>query len=369
VPLTTVAGQVLGWLEADGDGCLVVFDDVRDAADVRPFLPAVGKSRVVITSAEPADAPAAAGLGTPLPVDVFTRANALAFLAKRTGLDDAGGAAELAAEVGFLPLALSLVGAVIAAERLDYPACLRRLRSVRARGRLTAVDADPYPRGLGEAVLLAMDAAVAADQTGLTRDLIDVVSLLSPADVPPELFYAAGPFGVYAGPGDRRRRKREVPSSAIDQALALLADLSLLTFEGDGCVVRAHPLVAHVVRERRAHDGGMPALGSRLIGLIHTALMRSLFDDWSRVRDRSIVAPAIALRDHLAPHAVGDRTRLSADLLDLRHATLLLLLQLGDTPDQAVEVGEQLLPITNTSPAPSTRRAGPPRPSPSGSAR
>ena len=69
------------WLEADGDRCLLVFDDMTDPEAVRPFIPAEGAARVVITSHQESD------LGPPVPVGMFSAEEALDFLAKRTGLD------------------------------------------------------------------------------------------------------------------------------------------------------------------------------------------------------------------------------------------------------------------------------------------
>ena len=52
--------------------------------------------------------PSAADPGNALRVGAFSSAEASAFLAERTGLDDEAGAAEVAAVLGHLPLALAL---------------------------------------------------------------------------------------------------------------------------------------------------------------------------------------------------------------------------------------------------------------------
>ena len=88
VALEIVAAEVRNRLEADGDRCLIVFDNVADPDELRPYLPAAGHAQVVITSTDPSTA----GLGRPLPVDVFTETESLDFLAERAGRDDADSA-------------------------------------------------------------------------------------------------------------------------------------------------------------------------------------------------------------------------------------------------------------------------------------
>ena len=84
VALETVAGEVRNRLEADGDRCLIVFDNVTDPDELRPYLPSAGQAQVVITSTDTTTS----GLGTPMSVDVFTQQESLAFLAERTGRAD-----------------------------------------------------------------------------------------------------------------------------------------------------------------------------------------------------------------------------------------------------------------------------------------
>ena len=149
-------------LETDGDHCLLVFDNATDPQDLLPFLPAAGRARVLITSNERP----VADLGAGVAVDVFTQDEALAFLADRTGSSDTGGARLLAGELGCLPLALAQAAAVIAAQHLDYPAYLQRLRAKPVDQLLLRTGTDRYPHGLAAAVLLSLDAVRAEDGTG-----------------------------------------------------------------------------------------------------------------------------------------------------------------------------------------------------------
>ena len=242
------AAAVRPWLEADGNRCLLVFDDAEDPDLLRRFVPAAGAARVVITTArEPVTR-----LGTGVPVDVFSAEEALALLDGRTGLADEAGASAVAAELGHLPLALDQAAAVIAGQHLDYAAYLTKLRALPLEDDLAREedgDKQPYLPGVAKAVLLSLEAAWAADPLGVCTAVMEVMAMLPPAAVRRDVLRAAGQAGTLLGGG------RRVAASMVDQALERLNERSLLGFSLDGRAISVHGLVARVARAGLARRG------------------------------------------------------------------------------------------------------------------
>lgn len=204
--LQIIAGEVRNRLEADGDRCLIVFDNVADLGAARSYVPSAGKSQVVVTSTQAS----ALTLGKPTQVDVFSEQESFDFLAERTGHLDSEGAKTLAAEVGYLPLALAQAAAVIAAQHLSYLTYLDRLRAYSAHKYLQPAKGDQYPRSVAEAILLSIDGVAATDSTRLCRDLLDMISLLSPEGITRQFLYNAEP-ACDAGRSTRRSAVWRMP--------------------------------------------------------------------------------------------------------------------------------------------------------------
>ena len=273
-------------------------------------------------------------LGAGLPVEVFTPEEALAFLAERTGLADTEGASLVAAELGYLPLALAQAAAVIAGQRIGYGTYLARLRALPVGELLRAEEAGQYPRGVAAAVLLSVEGARGEDDTGAAAAMMELMAVLSSSGVRRAVIHAAGQRGVLGGDG----RAADV----VDRALGRLAGVSLLTFSVDGSAVTAHRLVMRVIREQLAARGALAGVCAAAAGLLD-ALAESLSQAWhaDRATQRDLVEQIMAL--YGAAAACPGDGGLTSRLTRLRAWIPFFLNELGDSAAQLIGLAEPLL--------------------------
>jgi len=309
-------------LETDGDRCLLVFDDVADPEALRPFIPAGGAARVLITSRQEP------GLGTDVPVGVFSAEEARAFLAERTGLADDSAVGAVAAELGYLPLALAQAAAVITRQHGGYGTYLDRLRALPLEEHATLEQR--YPRGVAESVLLSLDALRADDQAALA--VLELMAVLCGAGVRRDLLRDAGQAGALGG--------YRMAAAQVDRALAELTDRSLLTVSLDGQACTAHRLVLRMVREHLGRRERLAQVCRRVAPALQDRA-QALAESTDRVAIRDIPQQITALAHNARPVAAAD-AELTRILLRLRFFALYHLIELGDSAPQAIAVGEPL---------------------------
>ena len=154
-------GVRLGWVAADekeepalaavrerlrheGEGLLLVYDNAIDAASVRPFLPAGGAARALVTS----NSPAWRGLAAPVEIPLWSKEVGADYLIARTGSEEGRAEAEALSEaLGGLTLAHEQAAAYC--ERLGLPLAEYRKRFAAAPEPLldTAKDVSPEYHG------------------------------------------------------------------------------------------------------------------------------------------------------------------------------------------------------------------------------
>jgi tetratricopeptide (TPR) repeat protein len=334
VQATQAGEDVRHCLEIRGDRCLIVFDNVADPDTIRPFLPATGKARVLITSSQRA----AANLGQGVPVGVFTEEEALSFLAKRAMTVDLAGATELTAELGYLPLAIAQAAAFIHRQHISYETYLRLLREAPVSEVLAPVRGEVYPRSLAAAVLLSLDEVRESPGALVCGLVMNVVSVLSPGGTPRSLLHAIGQSGALS----LAEVSGKVTLSEVDQALAQLADSSLLNFSLDGKRVNAHRLVMRIIRDRLSHERRLGKV-YEAVGEVLAKQATSVRQSWEQFAVRDLLEQILALCEHAASSSITANDKLAPLVLGLRLEAARFADDLGDSPTENIPLAQRLL--------------------------
>ena len=251
-----------------GRRVLIVLDNARDAAQVRPLLPGSAGCLVVVTSRSALTGLAAAEGARPLRLGPLAEEEGVRLLAARLGPErvaaEPGAVAELTAWCGHLPLALAVMAARAAAD----PGLPLGVLAGQLAG---AAGAEATAAGAGPGRLEVLETGDPA--TSLRQLLSWSYGQLSPP--------AAGMFallGVHCGPDitvPAAASLAAVPRAAAGRALAELADASLAAEHRPGRYV-LHDLVrgyaAGQARQVLGEAGIRAAIERSLDHYLHTVV-------------------------------------------------------------------------------------------------
>ncbi|MFJ6674017.1 tetratricopeptide repeat protein [Actinosynnema sp. NPDC091369] len=233
------AAAFQAWLASTHRRWLIVLDDVQDPADLRGLWPPTTPTGHVVVTTRRRDAALVRDDRRVVEVGVFTEAESVAYLtAKLPGHDQLR---ELAGDLGHLPLALAQAAAFIADKPLlavaGYRARLADRRRTLAQVMPTERELpDEHRDTVAATWSLSVERADSLRPEGLSRPLLEFISLLDPAGTPVTVLTQAN---VLAHLG--------VDAEAVADALACLHRLSLVTV--DARAVRAHALLQRAVRD------------------------------------------------------------------------------------------------------------------------
>jgi DNA-binding SARP family transcriptional activator len=275
-----------------GRRILIVLDNARDPAQVRPLLPGTAGCTALVTSRNQLTGLAARDGARTLTLDLLTPQEARDLLARRLGPERAAAEPDATAELielcARLPLALNITAARADA-RPAFPLAAFAAQLRHAHDRLTA-----------------LDAGVAGDAGDATADVRAVFSwsyrALSPA--------AARTFrllGLHPGPDITPPAAASLTAATRQQASAALSELAaacLLTEHAPGRYAFHDLLRAYAADQARTHDTDKEqhqALRRTLDHYLHTAHAADRL--LSPVRDPITLAPP---RPGTAPEELAD---------------------------------------------------------------
>jgi hypothetical protein len=250
------ARRLVNWLAETDTPWLVVLDDLQDPADMSGLWPPQAPGGQVVVTTRRRDAALHGYQRRVVDVGLFSPAEALAYLTEKMPDHARTPAAlaeleALAAELGYLPLALAQAAAYLTNKPLlttaDYLARLadRRTTLDRVLPRERELP-DEHEHTVAATWALSVEAADALEPAGLARPVLELASLLDPAGIPAPLFTTTTLTDHLT-----TRLGREVTGEDVSNALECLHRFSLIAFNErratDDPYIKALPPVALAV--------------------------------------------------------------------------------------------------------------------------
>ena len=245
-PAEAAAGRFLDWLTKTSRPWLVILDDLGDAAVLEGLWPHGPRGRVVVTSRRP-DTAVRAYRPRAVEVGPFSPREALGYLSAKLHNDPDQwiGALDLAADLGYLPIALAQAAALMADTGLD---CREYRASVADRmKRLAGAPLGAYPSIVASTWSLGAEMAEQIPPAGLARPALALVAMLDPNGIPGAVLTSQAACAYLT----RYRRGAAVDEVEARAALYNLARAGLVSIDTTSAArtVRVHALVQATVQQ------------------------------------------------------------------------------------------------------------------------
>ena len=225
-----MAGWAVGWLQAHA-GWLLILDNVEEPADVEQLLGQLAPcGHIVLTTRRDVDWQQ---MAIPIRLDVLDPCSAARVIIARTSQDtavDKDAAVGIAAELGYLPLALDQAAAYIIKQHITPYAYLDSLRQHPAR-MYAAAGGGGAQRTIAR--LWDLTISVIRNQNQTAARLLEIIACYAPDAIPRIML------------GDTRLRED------TDEALGLLASYSMITLTTQ--TVSIHRLLQAVILSQPAN--------------------------------------------------------------------------------------------------------------------
>ncbi|MFJ8621049.1 tetratricopeptide repeat protein [Streptomyces clavifer] len=264
------AACLLSWLQTTDRKWLIVLDDLADPADLRGLWPPTQRRGKALVTTRRRDAALSGPGRRRIDIGLFSPPESIAYLTAKLAAahrnDDAAQIADLADDLGHLPLALAQ--AVTYLIDLGLSCATYRTRLADRTHELADVMPeekhlpDDHRKIIAATWSLSVDYADALRPQGLARCMLELASVLDPNGIPMVILTAPPVLkrlGIRrkAMIRGRRERKRAPESVSVQDAtdsLRCLHRLSLVDFVPDARheTVRVHHLVQRATREAHA---------------------------------------------------------------------------------------------------------------------
>ena len=249
------AHAVRSWLEHNA-GWLLILDNANNAAQCRDYIPRGDSGHVIVTSRDPLWS----GFAEPLRVGVMNRADAVAFLEKRTCQSDPA-IDRLCEALGDLPLALEQAAAYIEASGISVADYLAHFEKYARELLKRPSQSTDYPHTVATTWQLAFERL--ENEAPAALDLLYLLAYLAPDDIGRDLITGGG---EHFPP-----RLAQLVSNPVDfdSAVAALRRYSLIEVRDGSFSV--HRLVQAIIRGRLADRNAEGEWAEAAVGMANAA--------------------------------------------------------------------------------------------------